>query len=446
MEAAVEDLSLHGIALVLPQAAGQRDLILGGDRIERLNVEVGDLHLYQGAASVRHVGERGDDLVLGVELDCSGIDLGELHRRDARRNFADRWQEAENAARALDIAAPFRAWVADLRTYLERVRDFLDAEERAVSNEDELTRQQVLEQYLEESAPRVVQRLNEASLDLEHLVAHLSDDQHAAHRAFCRAQLGHLFRLAPFMRRAHDKPLGYAGDYEMMNMLYRSHAEGGSLFARAVNLYATQEAAARANINRLTYLDDKIRAAVAASTRERIRVASIGCGPAQEIRVLLERAPELGPRLEVALIDQEERSIAYCERTLAPVAVRSGARIQFIRESIRRLLGAKRLSQALGQRELIYSAGLFDYLSDRSFSALLGTLYEALSPGGLVAVGNVASNNPSRYAMEYFSDWFLIHRTADQLRALAAKLTPAPQQICVDSEPLRVNLFLLVYR
>ena len=173
------------------------------------------------------------------------------------------------------------------------------------------------------------------------------------------------------MKRAAGKPLGYAGDYEMMNMLYRDHAEGASLFGKALNLYATQEAAARANINRIDLLSGLIRD-LAVARPGRLRIASVGCGPAHEIAVALRRWPELGPRLEVALIDQEECSIASCERTLTPLANETGARIQFIRESIRRLIVAQELSKTLGVRELIYSAGLFDYLNDRSFSALLG--------------------------------------------------------------------------
>ena len=103
----------------------------------------------------------------------------------------------------------------------------------------------------------------------------------------------------------------------------------------------------------------------------------------------------------------------------------------------------RQLSTTLGRCDLIYSAGLFDYLSLRSFQALLGALYDALSPGGLLAVGNVASHNPTRWFMEYCLDWFLIHRSRDELLALGAQLHPHPSKLWVDAEPLGVNLFLM---
>jgi extracellular factor (EF) 3-hydroxypalmitic acid methyl ester biosynthesis protein len=162
--------------------------------------------------------------------------------------------------------------------------------------------------------------------------------------------------------------------------------------------------------------------------------------------VLLEQSPELGRHLDVALIDQEERVLVYCERTLSPLAVKTGVKLHFIRESVRRLLGARKLKDALGERDLIYSAGLFDYLNQRSFSALLAGLYDALAPGGHLCVGNVGSHNTSRYTMEYTLDWFLIHRSADELMEFARELTPAPRRIEVDSEPTGVNLFLRIWK
>jgi extracellular factor (EF) 3-hydroxypalmitic acid methyl ester biosynthesis protein len=225
-------------------------------------------------------------------------------------------------------------------------------------------------------------------------------------------------------------------------MLYRNHAEGESLFAKALNVYGAQTPAAQANINRVAYLGDRIREVMSECGQRRVRVASVGCGPAREIYALLERSPELGRRLDVSLIDQEDNAITYCERTLGPLAAQTDARLHLIRESVRRLLTTRQLSTTLGRCDLIYSAGLFDYLSVRSFQSLLAALYGALVPGGLLAVGNVASHNPTRWFMEYCLDWFVIHRSREDLLTFGSQLRPAPASLWVDAEPLGVNLFL----
>jgi extracellular factor (EF) 3-hydroxypalmitic acid methyl ester biosynthesis protein len=381
-----------------------------------------------------------------MELEGAGLDLSAVYRLGARRSAADRWAGAHAAALRPDIAPALRAWVASLRGYLESVDAFLRGEEAALAGEDLATRRAVEGELLDLVGPDVASRVDSAWRELGPVVGHLAEEEHAAHRAFCQAQLGPLFFRSPFLRRAREKPLGYAGDYEMMNMLYRDHAEGPDLFARVMNLCGTRQAAARANVNRIAYLGGRIEAAARDCRRERLRVASIGCGPGQEIRELLSRRPELGPRLDVALIDQEERAIAHCERSLSPVARATGARLRVIPESVRRLLGGRGLADALGERDLVYSAGLFDYLSDRAFEALLGSLYAGLAPGGALLVGNVAADNPSRWAMEYLCEWFLVHRSPAELRERARGLAPAPASLEVDSEPLGVNLFLVARR
>ncbi|MGA9522382.1 MAG: class I SAM-dependent methyltransferase [Myxococcaceae bacterium] len=446
IEAEVSDLSLHGLALVLWHQGTRAPLLLAGDRLEPLRVEHARGPLFEGSGTVRRVSDGDGRTVVGVSLDAGAMTLDSLHRQSARTGFAERWQATHRNADASNLSAQVKAWTVELRNYLENVRNFLDEEEKRLHRDDQLTRAETTQQYLDECRPAFLERMDRARGELSLLVSSFSEEQHAAHRAYVQSQLAALFAHSPFMRRAAEKPLGYAGDFEMMNMLYRPHAEGDSLFGKLVNIYATEEPAARANINRLTYLGDLIRHVVQGVPDGRVRIASVGCGPAQEISELLESYPELGRRLEVTLIDQEERSMAFGERTLAPVAARTGLRCHFVREAIRRLLGSKSLATALGEQHLIYSAGLFDYLNERSFVALLSSLHDALRPGGTLAVGNVAEGNPSRWTMEYFSDWFLIHRSRADLLRLAESLTPDPASVTVDAEPLGLNLFLLLRR
>lgn len=446
LSGSVEDLSNHGLALTVANPDARALPVLSGDRLPRLSVLADGRRIHEGSAVVRRVAERAGRVLVGIELEGAGIDLSQVYRHGARRTIAERWEKAHRAARYSEISCEFKAWVASLDAYLESVESFLAREERALLAEDLATRRLLESELLDIVAPDLIREMLAATAELAGIVSGFTEVEHAAHRAFCRAHLGHFFARSPFMRRAQEKPLGYAGDYEMMNMLYRDHAEGADLFGRAMNLYATAEAAARANMNRIQYLVSKIEAAVVRCPGRRVRLASIGSGPGQEIATLLADKPELGRYLDVALIDQEARAIAYCERSLSGLAQSTGALVRVIPESVRRLLSGRALSAALGERDLVYSAGLFDYLSDRTFSALLETLYDALVPGAVLVVGNVATGNPSRWAMEYFSEWFLMHRSPDELAALGQGLLPSPAAVHVESEPLGVNLFLVVER
>jgi extracellular factor (EF) 3-hydroxypalmitic acid methyl ester biosynthesis protein len=439
---AAEDVSIHGLSVVV---RGEPGGLRTGDRIDHVRVSCDAGVLHDGNAVVRRVTERGDVWVIGLELPA-GLDLGRIYRSASRRDFASRWQALKQRTTASRVRPQFKAWVADLRAALVSAQELLGAEERALASEDRRRRVEAEADYLAVIAPDLLETLEQAKHDLARMVDGFTEAEHAEHRAYCALHLGPLLGTSPFLRRAREKPLGYAGDYEMMNMLYRDPAEGESLFARALNICFTHEPAAQANKNRISYIGNLIRKALDEHPGRRIRIASLGCGPAREIEALLENSPELGKRLDVALIDQEERAIAYCERTLGPLAAATGARIQYIREGLRALLTRDSLADKLGARELIYSAGLFDYLEQRMFARITSVLYEALVPSGVLAIGNVAAHNPSRWVMEYFSEWFLIHRTPEQLLGLAADLQPRPTQVTVDAEPSGINLFLLVRR
>ena len=60
--------------------------------------------------------------------------------------------------------------------------------------------------------------------------------------------------------------------------------------------------------------------------------------------------------------------------------------------------------------DLIYCAGLFDYLSDKICSRLLQLFYNWANAGGLVVATNVTPSNSVRYFLEHLLEWNLIYR------------------------------------
>ena len=64
--------------------------------------------------------------------------------------------------------------------------------------------------------------------------------------------------------------------------------------------------------------------------------------------------------------------------------------------------------------------------------------------GGEVIIGNFGDVNPSRNYMEIVGDWYLIHRSADQLMELARAAGAKMENVSIGSELEGVNLFLHV--
>ncbi len=178
-----------------------------------------------------------------------------------------------------------------------------------------------------------------------------------------------LVLCSPFAYRTYQKPLGYAGDYEMVNMILRDPCEGSSLFAKTVNVWFLAQAPAEAHRNRITYLTDKLDKEVrrASSLNPTAKVMSMGCGPAGEIQEFILQN-DLCDRTEFTLLDLNEETLQHTGETLENIKSQRNAKtpIHLIKRSVHQILkSASRGSDKVDHYDFIYCAGLFDYLSDR---------------------------------------------------------------------------------
>jgi extracellular factor (EF) 3-hydroxypalmitic acid methyl ester biosynthesis protein len=254
---------------------------------------------------------------------------------------------------------------------------------------------------------------------------------------------------SPFAYRTFQKPLGYAGDYEMVNMILRDPHEGGSLFAKVVNLWFLSQWPARAHRNRIAYLKDRLveESLRGARRRKPIRVLNLGCGPAREVQEFLA-ADGVADHAELTLWDFTAETIQHSTRVLDEARRRLGRRtpIQIQKKSVHQLLkeGQKPVvGGARAQYDFIYCAGLFDYLSDRTCRQVMNIFYDWLAPEGLLAATNVDACKPFRHMLEFVLDWYLIYRDPK----LAAVLFPersSPEDQTIKKDPTGVNVFIEV--
>ena len=83
--------------------------------------------------------------------------------------------------------------------------------------------------------------------------------------------------------------------------------------------------------------------------------------------------------------------------------------------SVRRLLAGK---ADLGRFDLVYSAGLYDYLDDRVAKRLTTSLFRMLEPGGTLLFCNFLRTTADVGYMESFMGWDLIYRDRDEIEGL----------------------------
>jgi hypothetical protein len=263
----------------------------------------------------------------------------------------------------------------------------------------------------------------------------------AASRYF-HDRFGTLIDLSPVAARCFRKPLGYAGDFEMMNMVYRNESLGDTLFGRSLSRFLLDSGAGQAVRNRAPYLAGKITAAAARGGPHRpARILSVAAGPAMELQQILRTNPALlrTGHAEITLLDQDTSALRHAREQIGACAAQAGVEVtlQCLNTSIRTVI-TKGLT---GFYDLIYSAGLFDYLNDRTARAAGSRLVEALAPGGHAVIGNFGTGNPTRPLMELILDWPLHHRSASDLHQLFGDIGTG---ITIEQEATGINLFAAI--
>jgi SAM-dependent methyltransferase len=246
------------------------------------------------------------------------------------------------------------------------------------------------------------------------------------------ASLG-LLDTSSLQGRAFRKPRGYAGDFEMIDHIYREAVNADARLSRWDAAWQAQ-GAAQAVRNRKTFFLDLVDGAVARRAPGAVvQVLDVASGPARDVAEHFERQPD--SRCRFTCLDLDAAAIDFARGLVDGAG--AGDRVEFVHGNALRWRSERRF-------DLVWSAGLFDYLEDRLFVRLLARLWEQVAPGGELVVGNFDPCNPSRAWMELLCDWNLIHRTPAQLRKLAGYAGLPAHAVSVDAEALGINLFLRV--
>jgi len=254
----------------------------------------------------------------------------------------------------------------------------------------------------------------DASLGL----ARSTPDQH-----LFREKLGRYFYQSMHLERCFEKPRGYAGDYLMMEGVCHKPQDAATPMGRWLDLwfhdYFPPFVSVRNRRNMVAgILSDE-------HSRGAKRVLNVACGSAPELALL-------GNRLrfaEVALLDQDAEALAFAKSRLDNDG--SSSTIRTICTSIRQLVESTD-DVGSAQFDVVYSMGLYDYLSLSQARKLTSTLWRLVAPGGLLMVGNFQGHHWARYVMEAVMEWFLIYRDDDDMKLLGSSLPGAHLNVIQD--------------
>ena len=338
-------------------------------------------------------------------------------------------------ARKDKIRQPFKEYVANLVYDLQVYRQIFDKLDSETDEEPEEVRGAVQEAIIRTEGP-VFRRFLQSTIDeLINLTDDFTPREHQRHGFYFRNHLWEIILSCPFAARAALKPRGYAGDSGQMRMIYLNDYQGNSTFSKLLHRHAVGAPASQSVRNRIELIPQLIRDFRNDSqiANSEIDILSVGSGAAFELNNCLRSSQDCS-KYNFVLFDQDPVALAEAKNLAGEIGEKIGAipAIYYIEGSVRTMLFSRKIMEPWGKFDFIYSMGLFDYLNSRVAKAVLNRLFQLLKPGGKLVVGNFNVSNPSRYYMEYWGDWSLIHRTEEEFRSLFPDKSSATTRIIYD--------------
>jgi extracellular factor (EF) 3-hydroxypalmitic acid methyl ester biosynthesis protein len=422
-----------------PYSIVQLSEVLSGVLVRR-----GTRTLYDGKAVVSNLVNTGLMLIVSATLvdpwsNLASFEPGETLRGEVAA-FIEGWQ-ATNAA----LRPSFQCKVSNFRNFLEETSRWISQGEMEAGVNDRKTDERFRTAFFEDLTTQLVPKLCTFYNELSQEAATIPGELVPEHKSFTQRELHPLVLCSPFVHRTFTKPLGYAGDYEMVNMMLRDPAEGQSSYAKLINILNLTQGAAVAHRNRITLLVEHLLAEAKRipDLGRPFHALNVGCGPAHELQRLVagEAHPEA---FKFTLLDFNAETLSHAREAIIAKCRPGGApEIATIHKSIHTLL-----KDALGRGDsqppvlydMVYCAGLFDYLSDKICQRLLRLFLQWTKPGGLVLATNVHNRNPMRGLMEFLLEWHLIHRNEQDMLAL----TQGHRNSNVHTDATGINIFLLM--
>ncbi len=403
-----------------------------------------------GRAVVCNIVESGFNTACEVklhEMNWLGLDpASPLRQSDTmEQQFKSFLAEWKNQCK---VKPEFKNAAIDLLSFFSDSQVWLNRIELGIRHLPVKEQLQTEQKALGQLNPYFISTTTNINEKFEHELNQVEAELRPLHQAFVRKFLHPVTQCSPFMHRAFEKPLGYAGDYEVVDMMFRDPFQGQSYFAKLLNAYALQLPPVVAHRNRIEYLQKKLtdESLQKLTGGGGLRIFNLGCGPAREVQQFLADS-SLSNQTSFVLADFEEKTLIHTNRVLNELKARHSRQTQIktVKLSVAQLLkeherrGKKTNPESF---DFVYCAGLFDYLTDAVCQHLMEAFYGMLAPGGLLVATNV-DRHAAINQMECFLDWHLQYRNSNKMRGLAPKLASL-EDVIIKRDPSGANVFIEV--
>jgi extracellular factor (EF) 3-hydroxypalmitic acid methyl ester biosynthesis protein len=413
------------------------DIEVEGDGRGVLRLTQFGREIFSARARLARTGLARGVVIVGLALDGANFPLDDLVRKNAHalaHGFAAPVQDRSA------VSAEYKSYCADILSFVGGYLNHIDRHLSPIEEKLEPAAVNEIIMRLTEGATSTWRALLEEGNDLV-LPVHRNKSKRTVLKQYTERVVTRELTGGQSWGRSYFKPMGYPGDYKIMNFMYDGVPEGDCLHAKFLHMLGV--VAGQPIVTRMKALAGLIldHAVAHEGRQEAFNIMSIGSGPARELEPLIKAGG--GYKWRATLVDQESAALDYALNKAAGIGAGDALNVSALNISFRDMLSASSFRAQLLEQDIIYSSGLVDYLNPLLAMRFVRRMYDYLKPGGKLIIGNVNDlRTGTLWPMEYILDWTLYFRNEEEMMAMAGETPEAI--VSVESDPLSAIYFLVV--
>ena len=293
----LHDISLSGIAAVSHQA-GEDGLTVG--ETVAVTLQQSGLPIFESRARVM----RKEPTMFGCKVAFNFVDgfveFDKLLNRNAQAQLA-RTASLLNEDASQLVPKEYRAFTADVLRHLRSYRAVLD---QNIAITEGFEREFDCDSAYAACEEQLVNHWRALWRTGNDIVRQIGEDRavFAAMKEYTELVLTPELRLGAIWDRSYAKPLGYPGDFEVMNQVYDWERRGDTVYAMLMHRIGLE--VAECIKTRMEVVRSTINRIVREKVQDRpARIMSLGSGPAREVELFLGSPHANAGRAEFTLID-----------------------------------------------------------------------------------------------------------------------------------------------
>ncbi|MEW6052986.1 MAG: hypothetical protein AB1552_04235 [Nitrospirota bacterium] len=204
------------------------------------------------------------------------------------------------------------------------------------------------------------------------------------------------------INRARTWPLGYQGDYRMLETIYRKTplSEGIGHYLDTILIESSLAVAVR---NRLKNLEDILKNEL--QKKHGSSVLNIACGSCREVVEISSTIAESAAKFTCIDLDNDALSFAANRLSFTNISPSTSNQVILRKYNAIRMFDHELNMNEFGGQDIIYSVGFFDYLDSDFLTKLIHALYNLLNPGGLLITSFKDAAKYRHQEYHWIVDW-----------------------------------------